>query len=468
MFFLREKNMDKYEKYRKEYPVFVYKNYNITEKENSVDITYEFEIPGLAVFRPGWSFPGPGYSDKAGSLVSERLVFSLGMAELISYWKAVCSPVILVECGYLDNDMKNWWKKLYFSGLGEFFFVNEIEADPDTFMSIECIGSFRYGEGSAVEKVEGCLVPIGGGKDSALTLGTLIENGVSCKGFVINGRNSVTETARAAGLGSTDLITAKRFFDRSLLGLNEKGYLNGHTPFSSVVAFSAEIAAYLHGLKYIVLSNENSANESTVAEKQVNHQYSKSYEFEKDFNFYEKKYLKTGCYYFSFLRPLSEFQIAKMFVSHRKYLKIFRSCNLGSKVDPDIWCGNCPKCLFVSLILSPFLTREEITEIFGDYLPDKPEMLDWFHELIGAAGHKPFECVGSIDEIRLAVSMTIRNFTENGEKLPLLFEDFISLGLYDPDSLDSTIKLYCESYNENNLLPPEFEKILKTEMERRL
>ena len=67
-----------------------------------------------------------------------------------------------------------------------------------------------------------------------------------------------------------------------MLQLNSEGYINGHTPFSAIVAFSSVLTAALNGQKYITLSNENSANESTVKDSKVNHQYSKSYEFELD------------------------------------------------------------------------------------------------------------------------------------------------------------------------------------------
>ncbi|MDE5558056.1 MAG: hypothetical protein K2J32_10285 [Ruminococcus sp.] len=233
-----------------------------------------------------------------------------------------------------------------------------------------------------------------------------------------------------------------------------------------MVAFSSEITAYLHGLKYIVLSNESSANESTVIGQNVNHQYSKSFEFENDFHKYEEKYLKTGIYYFSFLRPLSEFQIAKMFSAHRKYLSVFRSCNLGGKVSPDIWCGECPKCLFVSLILSPFLTDGELTGIFGKDLLNDESMTEYFTELIGKSAHKPFECVGSVDEVNLAVSLAIRK--RNGGKLPLLFERYKEQGFYNPANLDEKNNEYCKYFSSENLLPESFREILLNEMERLL
>lgn len=460
--------MNKFDTLRTEYPSFVYKSYSVTENDSSVKISYKFEIEGLAEFSPYWSFPKPSGISVAGDLTFERLAFSLGMAEAVSYWKAVCSPEMRVECGELDDEQRRWWKKLWFLGLGEFFYVNGINTDIDSFVDITGDGSFECTDAAERPEPDGCLVTIGGGKDSALTLETLTQAGLGCRCYAINKRCSISGTVAAAGLSEDSLITAERGFDRSLVEYNKKGFLNGHTPFSSIVAFSAEITAYLHGLHYIVLSNEASANESTVAGQNVNHQYSKSFEFENDFHSYEEKYLKTGIYYFSFLRPLSEFQIAKMFVSHKKYLSVFRSCNLGSKVSPDIWCGECPKCLFVSLILSPFLTPAELEGIFGrDMLNDK-NMLEYFIELIGHSEHKPFECVGSIDEVNLAVSLAIRSIEERGEALPYLFAEYKERGYYSPGDIGRKYKEYCTYFNEQNLLPPDFKNILVREMERLL
>lgn len=460
--------MGKYETFREKYPVFIYKSYKITESENSVDVSYEFSIPTLADFRPAWSFPKPQNISVSGDLTFERLVFSLGMAEAVSYWKAVCPPEMRVECGELSAEQTEWWKKLYFNGLGEFFYVNNINADYGDFVNIISTGKFCNTETPELPEFSGCLVAVGGGKDSALTLETLNSAGVECKCYSINRRNSITATVETAGLPSDSLITAQRKFDRSLITFNNQGCLNGHTPFSSVVAFSAEITAYLNRLKYIVLSNESSANESTVVGQSVNHQYSKSFEFEQDFHLYEEKYLRTGIYYFSFLRPLSEFQIAKMFASHKKYLSVFRSCNLGGKVSPDIWCGECPKCLFVCLIMSPFLTDDELTAVFGKDLLNDTSMSEYFTELIGKSAHKPFECVGSIDEVNLAVSLAIKRREQNGENLPFLLDVYRKSGFYQPESLGEKNAEYCKYFNDENLLPDFFREILLNEMERLL
>lgn len=461
--------MSKFEEFREKYPVFIFKSFDINESSDTVDISYSFSIPGLADFSPGWSFPKPENRSISDDPVFGKLAFSLGLAELISYWKAVCPPEIKVECGILNDEQKQWWKKLWFLGLGEFFYVNAITTDRESFCDIVCTGDETTEiPHTSHRTLNGCLVPIGGGKDSALTLETLKNAGMNCRCYAINKRCSITATVETAGLSADALITAQRSFDRSLIPLNNSGCLNGHTPFSSIVAFSAEITAYLNDLQYIVLSNESSANESTVVGQEVNHQYSKSFEFENDFHEYEKKYLRTGIEYFSFLRPLAEFQIAKMFTSHRKYLPIFRSCNLGSKVSPDIWCGECPKCLFVSLILSPFLSLSELEKIFGRDMLNDRDMLEYFIELTGNSEHKPFECVGSIDEVNLAVSLAIKRLKADGEELPFLFAEYVERGYYHPENTDELNESCCRSYNEQNLLPESFEKILKNEMERLL
>lgn len=460
--------MEKYLKFRSEHPVFSYKSYRLTETEASVEVEYNFEIEGLAQFHPKWSFPKPDNVTISDDIAFERIIFSLGMAEAVSYWKATCSPEMRVDCGELSPEQIKWWKKLYYLGLGEFFYINGINADSEDFVNIVSSGSFSGKNAPKRPEPSGCLVPIGGGKDSALTVETLIQNGMDCKCYAINKRRSISATVEAAGLSEEALITAKRGFDRSLISLNNAGYLNGHTPFSSIVAFSAEATAYLHNLRYIVLSNESSANESTVAGLSVNHQYSKSFEFESDFHDYEERWLRTGISYFSFLRPLSEFQIAKMFVAHEKYLPVFRSCNLGSKVSPDIWCADCPKCLFVALILSPFLDAERLPEVFGKDLLNDEKMLRYFVELIGKSEHKPFECVGSIDEVNLAVNLAILRYERCGVTLPLLFEEYKKMGLYSPEATVEKEREYCRLYNEQNLLPESFERILKNEMERLL
>lgn len=49
--------MERYLKFRKEYPRFFYRGYSTEETLNELKITYTFEIEGLSEFTPTWTFP---------------------------------------------------------------------------------------------------------------------------------------------------------------------------------------------------------------------------------------------------------------------------------------------------------------------------------------------------------------------------------------------------------------------------
>lgn len=451
--------LKKYLELREKYPRFCFNSYSYEINGDTVSARFDFSIDGLASFSPTWTFVKKCETDK-NDTVLKKLIFSLGLVELVSYWKITCSKEVKINCGFLDEKQINWWKKQYFYGLGEFFHTNGINPDFDSFMDIEVIENEKAEKGDRKERnLCGCLVPVGGGKDSAVSLEILknLENAdydrdISC--YVINPRGATDETAQAAGIKSENVITAKRTLDKNMLDLNKQGFLNGHTPFSAIVAFSSVITAYLCGKKYVVLSNEASANESTVKDSKINHQYSKSFDFEKDFHDYEKTYIGSGVCYFSLLRPLSEFQIAKYFAKHKQYHGVFKSCNAGSK--QNIWCANCPKCLFVYLILSPFLTEDELIRIFGENLLENPLLEETFDKLAGILPEKPFECVGSRDEVNEAINITIKNLENENKKLPHLLSHFKEKGFAKKPS-----GMYDGYYNGENLLPEKFEKALK-------
>ena len=456
--------MKQYLSLREQYPRFAYRGYEIEENDSCLKITYRFETLGLSEFAPVWVFPKAEGDCRRWSedRLMQDMIFSLGMVELISYWKIACPPTVTVEAGRLNQDQIDWWKDLYFNGLGEFFYVNGIkEADPNHFMDIQCAGQLKapctdqYKERheecgvETVGKGNGVLVPIGGGKDSAVTLELLRLAGKPVCAYIINPRGATIHTTEVAGLDAAHVISAKRTLDSNMLELNCQGYLNGHTPFSALVAFSGIIAARMHGLTMVALSNESSANESTVQGSTVNHQYSKSFKFEEDFHYYQTTYLKGSAYYFSMLRPLSEFQIARFFAGQKQYHGIFRSCNAGSKTDS--WCGHCPKCLFVYLILSPFLKPQEVRDIFGRNMLDDWDMKETLDQLIGIEEEKPFECVGSRDEINTAIVLTIKGLEEAGEALPCLLSYYKTTDLYQ--TFRTRGDQYSTYYDGNNLVP---------------
>lgn len=446
--------MKSYSSLRVAYPTFYYKNYEIEQKNDQITVTYHFEIDSLTKFSPSWVFPVGSLGVEIGDANLQAMVFNLGLAELVSYWKTTCSPTVVIECGSLSPEQIRWWKKLYYHGLGEFFYLNRISPD-ENFMRIISTGA-NHSTIPSTRHLKGNLIPVGGGKDSNVTMELLKEFKDINRPYIINPRGATLDSVRVAGY-ENETLTAKRTLDANMLQLNREGFLNGHTPFSAIVAFSSIITAYLNGLKYVVLSNESSANESTVAGSTVNHQYSKSFEFEKDFNSYEKEFIKSGVYYFSMLRPLSEYQIASYFARLTQYHSVFKSCNKGSHTN--IWCADCSKCLFVYIILSPFLSFEDLNAIFSRDMANDIHLTETLNQLIGLdTDEKPFECVGSRDEVNFALCEAIKH----NETLPYLYEYYKGTPLYE--SYSKRTNPYNSHYDKQHLLPAGYRDILEREL----
>ena len=209
-----------------------------------------------------------------------------------------------------------------------------------------------------------------------------------------------------------------------------------------------------------MLSNEASANEANVSGTNINHQYSKSIEFENDFREYASKFLcENGPSYFSLLRPLSEWQIVKAFVKTDKYFEVFKSCNVGSK--QDIWCENCSKCLYVYIMLKAFLSDEDMDKIFKTEMLDNESLRDIFNGLVYPDWDKPFECVGTKDEINLSLNMIVDRINKENKELPALLRDFKA----DIQNLEEAIQNAINYWNTDNNLTEEFEKALKEYIE---
>ncbi|MCL2682482.1 MAG: hypothetical protein FWE63_03205 [Bacteroidales bacterium] len=438
-------NYEKYQSLRKQYPVFTYESFHVTCSEKEMRIEFLFVVDEHIKFQPTLSIPiRPFYKiDELSNEQINLLAFHIGMIELASYWKATCSPKVLIKPFALSNAQIEWWKKLYFQGLGEFFYVNKVATTQSEFMTIECISDVVLKK-QTFNLDEKIIVPIGGGKDSVVTLELLRKSHLELRPMIINPRGATLNCAKIAGFECEQIIEVNRTIHPRLLELNAEGFLNGHTPFSAMLAFVSLLTSAITGMKYIALSNESSANEPTVLGQDVNHQYSKSLEFENDFRTYVKNFMSENFNYFSFLRPLNELKIAEYFSKFPQYHSIFRSCNVGSK--DDIWCNNCAKCLFAFIILSPFIEPQKMIEIFGTDLLNATPLQHVFNQLIGIENVKPFECVGTIDEVNNALNLHIQRFPNH---TPVLIEYYKTLPNYTKNPIDIT----SEFSAEHNLLP---------------
>jgi len=397
---------------------FIYQRYDYKLKKGNLEISFIFTIGSKIKFRPKIKIKNAGRL-KLEKEVIDNFVFHLGLMEIPSYWKCTCSPEIVIKAGYLNREQIKWWQDLVIKGMGQFFYENKINFKKQNFLKICSRSDLEHLQAFKGKLRNRYLVPVGGGKDSIVTLEKLKKQRKKIGCFIVNPTKSTKNVLGVARIKKPVIVERK--IDPALLRLNKKGYLNGHTPFTAVLSFLSVFCAVLFDYKNIAFSNEKSADEGNVRYlgSMINHQYSKSSEFEKKFKAYCQKYLVKNVNYFSYLRKYTELEISKMFSKYPKYFSVFSSCNVASKIG-ERWCLNCPKCLFVYAILYPFLKREQLLKIFGKDLFENKKLLPIMKALIGQGSQKPFECVGTFKESRLAFNLSLKKT----KKLPFLLQKF--------------------------------------------
>ena len=339
-----------------------------------------------------------------------RALLGLHVAAGTSYWKTSIPRELVVEDAALSDDDAHFWTAVYTLGLGEFFYRNEIDPTGRA--------SFHAAEGPARPAVAAApakgptLLLWGGGKDSVVSHEILDAAGEAHELLSI-GRTDWEWVKRSAAIAGRPLHVVSRRLDPKLLEMNAAGALNGHVPVNAILAAAGALVALLTGRPAVLASNEASASFGNASWHgiDVNHQWSKSLEFERSFRGWMKRNLHDGPEYVSLLRPLSELRIVKAFATHPHYFGAVTSCNANFKQSGPVarrFCLACPKCVFVSLMARPWLDDAAYHALFGgDALAD-PGNVTFVEELLGLRGTKPFECVGTPDETVAALYLALK------------------------------------------------------------
>jgi UDP-N-acetyl-alpha-D-muramoyl-L-alanyl-L-glutamate epimerase len=385
------------------YSEFIFENYRYDAAKAVLSLRYRFaEGPGFEE-RLLFDFPQRSPSPAASEVLDRafRLIFLLSG---VSYYKTHVPETLCCEAFPLDRATAEFLQDFYEKGLAEFAWKNRISLRGRCrFRSAPVASAVPI----AVDLPRRTCVPVGGGKDSVVTLECLKAGGEDLVLFSLGDAPPIAACIAAA---ERPFIRVHRRLDPGLLKLNDDGALNGHVPITGILSAIVLACAVLSGFDAIVMSNEHSASAPnlTIDEVAINHQFSKSLEFERKFSDYVQNHISPSIAYFSLLRPLSEIEIARRFSRHRRYFARFRSCNTAFRQSPAErgrrWCCNCPKCRFVFLALSPFVAKSELIGIFGRDLLDDESQLDGFAALCGLREHKPFECVGEIAESAAVVA----------------------------------------------------------------
>jgi UDP-N-acetyl-alpha-D-muramoyl-L-alanyl-L-glutamate epimerase len=404
----------------------------------------------------GWKFaervslaPGPGW-DTPAAQAAARLVYLLAG---VSYYKTAAPPVIDLGDTALTDREHAFLRDFYLSGLAEYAYRNALDLSdlilhrdpapvspsssssppsPSSPPSIPAVSlpsslsplpvlppSRTSHEYSPDVPARRALVPFGGGIDSIVTVEEIRKHADDIALFVVSRPGDrFAAIERPAAVSGLPVIRAEREIDSQLLRSAELGFLNGHVPVTGIISAIAVLAAVLDNRDAVVMSNEWSASVPTLelGGQQVNHQWSKSAAFEAAFREVLAADPAGLPDYFSALRDRTELWVGMRFARLTQYHQTFRSCNRAFHIDTrrrlDHWCGQCDKCCFIDLILSPFMSAQALRDVFaadggGGEPLDDPALQPKFATLLGA-GTKPFECVGEVSECRAAVVLAAR------------------------------------------------------------
>ncbi len=446
-----------FQELRNQYREFIYESFQVEETSKQYTVTYHFRINELSFFPQVIVEKEQIKNKNIDREFLDYLFFQYGLFDLMNYYKLTCSPKIIIKPMKINEEQCEFFKKILYHGLGEYFYKNGIDLTYQDFVEFEVDSECEYSNHMMDGDFSGNLIPVGGGKDSVVTLELLKDYHSDNKVFMLE-RNLYPknqagyDSIQVAGYQEEDIVIFKNNLDLELLELNKKGYLNGHIPFSACLSMASFLMAYLTNKKYIVLSNEASANEGNVKGTKINHQYSKSYEYERDFREYTKKYLTDKIEYFSLLRCLNEYEIVQEFIKHKEYLSVFRSCNRGTK--ENIWCNHCSKCLYVYIMLYPHLKEEEMKQVFSNEMLDDDSLKEIFQALVLEDVDKPFECVGEKSEINYSLQKALKLKSEN---LPYLLKQYKEK--YHPSIVSS--KEIEKYFNNQHFIPSEYLEILR-------
>lgn len=454
---------------RQQHPRFIFRSAHHEYQNTQLTFMAEFELEPTATFFPRVTINNitPETYARLDTKTLDHYAFLLGLVEIPSYWKTSCSPEIVIEAGSLTTDLQKYLYDLFLYGLSEFYFVNNItqfnEPDwvtitsPHPILTHTPITQIHHQE-SPLEKV---LLPLGGGKDSLVALAALKQHGLTHDQLGILVLEPASPAAALlAKQSGIPYITAERTIDPTLKALNAQGYLNGHTPFSAYLSVLSSCVGHIFGYSHVALANERSANEGNINFHglEVNHQWSKSFAYEQLFQELHHTDLPAGApFYFSLLRPLYELQIAQLFAhfyqGNPEALTTFRSCNRGQQ--KNVWCGECPKCLFAYLILAPFMELSELLLIFGQDILNKPGMIPVAHDLLGKGSNKPLECVGMYEESVLAAYLTIeRHYAQvMADQLPVVLKEIHHKILSAENNLAERAEQFLSGWNQENAVP---------------
>ncbi len=472
------------ELHMQQYSTFIFDSYDCSEADKAIRLHYALFSPeGMVRFTETIKLPEEmPFNPKDPDL--DRALFNLHLAGGISYYKTCLPKTIEIRSGKLTSAQASFWNTMYEKGLGEFFYRNNINFHG--VVNFPATAEHFTPPSALIRSVHlQPIVPIGGGKDSTLTMELLKEAGFDVTLLRI-GKHPLIE--KAAEIANLPLWNIGRLLSPKLFELNAEGALNGHVPITAYINFLSVVIGLLSGRSDVVFSNERSANEGNIEfhGMEINHQWSKSIEFEQAFQQYVSTFVTKNVTCFSLLRTLGELKIVELFTNYPQYFSCFSSCNRNWKLlkgkrwtpsdmgnseeqarrqggdmrkvpEREGWCGTCPKCAFAFSLFAAFLPKADLVQIFGKNLFADASLMPLFKELLGLEGFKPFECVGTPEETAAAFILARRRDDWDDDVIMKMFIDEALPSITDEEEMIGEAMLPTKEH----CIPDEFLSIIE-------
>lgn len=235
---------------------------------------------GDLTFTETLTFPPIQSIDTASTPAFEKLLDLTAMVLGVSYFKLKAPFTITAPNINLTASELAFIRDVYENGLAEFYARNQLKRFDK--LHIDTPADTRPAP-TAPKLTHRILLPIGGGKDSLVSVQLLEKSGVDFTPFAVNPKGPILTSVDQIG---RDPIYVSRKLDPEMIRLgNIPGYYNGHVPSTAINSMIAALTALLFGYDRIALSNERSASEGNMEfdGRIANHQHSKSLAFEAGF-----------------------------------------------------------------------------------------------------------------------------------------------------------------------------------------
>jgi UDP-N-acetyl-alpha-D-muramoyl-L-alanyl-L-glutamate epimerase len=386
---------------------FFYRHFQINDNRHTVQFYYRLSHgTDTHDFTETLEFPVPLLDTPAQHASLRALHIALG----ISYYKIFVADII--EHPYeMSGDEATFWNDVWQNGLGEFLYVNKLSADKLAKFTGQ--GGTGFPVGARGTKTTGAILGIGGGKDSIVACELLKDCDVAIQGFVMATGEQLGQAKAVADTMEIPIHIVKRNIDKQLLTVQEQpGAFKGHIPISLIFGLVGTALAIALDNEYVVVANEASASipRTTWGKMAVNHQWSKSFGFEKKLQKYIQNGIDPQITYFSAVRQLTSIGVAKLFSHYPKYYEVFTSDNFVFRIDPTRrpngrWSLESPKSLSSFILLAPWIEEPDMIKIFGLNFLNEAALEGLFLELTGLEGHPPLDCVGTVEELVLSLNL---------------------------------------------------------------